>query len=100
MEHGVTYELTYSWDEEPTDKLPIRVDQLKFRIREIYEAFKSFKAIVQGDQGETVSIDNFSQWSSFKGQVNCSKVLLTGHSFGGATSVGFQFVLRSTFEDL
>jgi hypothetical protein len=78
---------TYSWEKQPAGKLPLRADQLKFRIREIYEAFESFKGIVQGNRGETVSMDKFGQWDSFKDQVDCSKLLLTGHSFGGATSV-------------
>ncbi|KAH7343957.1 platelet-activating factor acetylhydrolase, isoform II-domain-containing protein [Rhizoctonia solani] len=75
------------WDEAPTGKLPLRVDQLKFRIREIYEAFESFKSVVRGDRGDTAPMDTFSHWDSFKDQVDCSKVLLTGHSFGGATSL-------------
>ncbi|CUA70329.1 hypothetical protein RSOLAG22IIIB_00686 [Rhizoctonia solani] len=75
------------WEEQPTGKLPLRVDQLKFRIREIYEAFESFKHVVQGDQGDTTSMDNFSRWDSFKDQVDYSRVVLTGHSFGGATSL-------------
>ncbi|KAG8711424.1 hypothetical protein FRC08_015913 [Ceratobasidium sp. 394] len=76
-----------SWDNEPTTNLPIRKDQLVFRIREIYEAFASFKSIVDGNQGTTVSIGSFNHWDSLKGQVDYSKVFLTGHSFGGATSL-------------
>ncbi|CAE6405244.1 unnamed protein product [Rhizoctonia solani] len=75
------------WEEQPKGKLPLRVDQLKFRIREIYEAFKSIKDVIQGNQGDTVSMDTFSHWDSFKDQIDFSKVLLTGHSFGGATSL-------------
>lgn len=74
-------------DGTPEGKLPLRVDQLRFRIREIYEAFASFKDIVRGNRGDTVSMDKFSEWDSFKDKVDCSKVLLTGHSFGGATSL-------------
>ncbi|KAF8709314.1 Platelet-activating factor acetylhydrolase, isoform II, partial [Rhizoctonia solani] len=76
-----------SWEEQPKGKLPLRVEQLKFRIREIYESYESFKHIVQGNRGDTVSMDNFSDWDSFKDQVDFSKILLTGHSFGGATSL-------------
>ncbi|KAG9085564.1 hypothetical protein FS749_004325 [Ceratobasidium sp. UAMH 11750] len=76
-----------SWDNEPTTNLPIRKDQLVFRIREIYEAFASFKSIVDGNQDTTVSMGSFNYWDSLKGQVDCSKVFLTAHSFGGATSL-------------
>ncbi|KEP55677.1 platelet-activating factor acetylhydrolase [Rhizoctonia solani 123E] len=76
-----------NWEEQPTGKLPLRVDQLKFRIREIYEAFKSFKGVVQGGRGDTAPMDTFSNWDSFRDQVDCSKVMLAGHSFGGATSL-------------
>ncbi|KAF8681161.1 Platelet-activating factor acetylhydrolase, isoform II [Rhizoctonia solani] len=76
-----------SWEEQPKGKLPLRVEQLKFRIREVYESYESFKHIVQGNRGDTVSMDNFSGWDSFKDQVDFSKILLTGHSFGGATSL-------------
>ncbi|KAG8763090.1 hypothetical protein FRC12_008721 [Ceratobasidium sp. 428] len=76
-----------SWDNEPTTKLPIRKDQLKFRIREIYECFASFRSIVDGDRGTTTSLGSFDHWDSLKGQVECSKVFLTAHSFGCATSL-------------
>ncbi|KAG8714598.1 hypothetical protein FRC11_007850 [Ceratobasidium sp. 423] len=76
-----------SWEEEPAGKLPLRVDQLKFRIREIYEAFESFGGVVRGDRRDTTPMDTFSHWDSFKDQVDFSQVLLTGHSFGGATSL-------------
>ncbi|KAF8760316.1 Glutaminyl-tRNA synthetase, non-specific RNA binding region part 1 [Rhizoctonia solani] len=84
-----------SWEEQPKGKLPLRVEQLKFRIREIYESYESFKHIVQGNRGDTVSMDNFSDWDSFKDQVDFSKILLTGHSFGGATSVCPVYLNRS-----
>ncbi|KAG9105985.1 hypothetical protein FRC07_009033 [Ceratobasidium sp. 392] len=76
-----------SWDNEPNTKLPIRKDQLAFRIREIYEAFASFKSVVEGDRATTTSMESFDHWDSLKGQVDCSKVFLTAHSFGGATSL-------------
>ncbi|QRV87493.1 hypothetical protein RhiJN_15511 [Ceratobasidium sp. AG-Ba] len=76
-----------TWGDESTAKLAIRKDQLVFRIREIYEAFASFKSVVEGNKGTTASMDKFDHWESFKGQVDCSKLHLTGHSFGGATSL-------------
>lgn len=49
--------------------------------------FASFKEVVDGNKGATLAMDSFNQWDSFRGQVDYSKLVLAGHSFGGATAV-------------
>lgn len=92
----------------------LRALQLDMRLREVYEAYHSFKRLVSGlDDGRTIVANGkadeglvSSFMESVKGQVDLDNVNLTGHSFGGGTMVStvplspFQFwktqYLRST----
>lgn len=104
-----TYFLTiaYSWEDgssDPSD-FRLRIDQLAFRRREIHIAYNAFRRLVKeghrtsGDDGvhiETIdeSLIDWESWSGGNGgPVQCEDVTLAGHSFGGATVVGFSSVL-------
>ncbi|EJU06425.1 hypothetical protein DACRYDRAFT_19590 [Dacryopinax primogenitus] len=70
--------------------LHFRRTQLDFRKREVYEAYRAFRALVAGDSahGGLQSIDGSPvDWDMFVGTVCAEEdVVLSGHSFGGATA--------------
>jgi predicted dienelactone hydrolase len=66
--------------------MPLRTQQLEIRYIEVLEAFKTFKALVSGN--ETAFIDeSYLHWDSWKNQVNTDTMTFVGHSFGGCTAV-------------
>ncbi|KAF8309324.1 hypothetical protein DL93DRAFT_2085733 [Clavulina sp. PMI_390] len=69
--------------------MPFRADQLVFRTREIYEAFHEFTNIIKtGSAGPTrCETDDKHDWTQWMGAVDADTLELTGHSFGGATSL-------------
>jgi len=81
------------WDEGEHGTLEkFRTSQLEMRVREVYEAFHSFRRIVTGDAGgavfEGAKEEQRDGWlASLKNNVDTSKVDLTGHSFGAGTIV-------------
>ncbi|KZO98201.1 hypothetical protein CALVIDRAFT_535777 [Calocera viscosa TUFC12733] len=95
--NGVVYAKPYSRvdevecdDVDPKDvPMHFRATQLEFRKREIYEAYSAFCQLVEGDsaRGGLQSIDGSPvDWDMFVGTVRCDEdVVLSGHSFGGAT---------------
>lgn len=82
------------WEDgnKPSNPMAWRVEQLEFRRLEIYETFRAFsEAINTGSPGAIQPLEGSTfDWSGWKGQVECTRnVLLTGHSFGSATVVGW-----------
>ena len=82
------------WGEGETGTLEkFRTAQLEMRVREVYEAFYSFKRIVAGDVTgltfEKLHDEKRKDWlESIREKVDFGKVDLTGHSFGAGTIVG------------
>jgi platelet-activating factor acetylhydrolase len=94
---------TNSWDPtkpQPSDPLPMRADQLRFRRKEIYQIYTAFKDLVNGVRGEPDDVFKLNvldganvDLKCWEGVVNCEEnVGLVGHSFGGATLVCIPFL--------
>lgn len=71
-----------------------RTLQLEMRVREVYEAYHSFKRLVVGeDEGQGSYLGGLAgeqrlHWlASLRDRVDMDEVYLTGHSFGGGTVV-------------
>ncbi|THH12485.1 hypothetical protein EW146_g7650 [Bondarzewia mesenterica] len=79
------------WDKgaQPEDSnMALRAEQLEFRRREVYTAYRAFRGLVDdGERGALQSIDGPAvDWESWKGIARCDdNIALAGHSFGGAT---------------
>ena len=62
-------------------------------MREVYEAYNSFRRLLTGSADDTVGIHNMkdearAEWvSSFRDKVDTENLSIIGHSFGGATMV-------------
>lgn len=80
-----------SWEGTPPDSPEeLRTEQLEFRRHEIYLAYSAFLNLVQhGERGELDTLDGSEiEWKAWENVAKCDDgVLLTGHSFGGATIV-------------
>lgn len=78
-----------SWEGTPPDSPEeLRTEQLEFRRHEIYLAYSAFLNLVQhGERGELDTLDGSEiDWKAWENVAKCDDgVLLTGHSFGGAT---------------
>lgn len=74
------------WEGEKRSLEHFRTLQLDMRVREMYEAYHSFKKIVEGSDVGVTGVEEgwFDLW---RDKVDTSKVDLTGHSFGSATVV-------------
>jgi platelet-activating factor acetylhydrolase len=84
------------WEEGQEKSLEaFRTLQLEMRVREVYEAFYSFKRISNGDVGK-VTFDKMdaaaqSRWvDSVRDKVDLDLIDLTGHSFGAGTIVSLE----------
>ncbi|KAJ7590934.1 platelet-activating factor acetylhydrolase, isoform II-domain-containing protein [Mycena floridula] len=87
-----------TWPDDGTDppSFRLRVEQLEFRLHEIYSVFSTFRRLVENDETlkiqtiDDVQID-WSSWTqpnsvSAKPPARCTEdVGLVGHSFGGCT---------------
>ncbi|KAF5390728.1 hypothetical protein D9757_002652 [Collybiopsis confluens] len=82
------------WTVEPSDALPLRVDQLAFRQHEIYTAYAAFSKLVCGpkqhhDFGSIHFVrsgrDNTFQETWSNAPIALENICLAGHSFGGCT---------------
>ena len=71
----------------PATPIPLRSQQLEIRHVEILEAFKAFKALVQGNTDLLSNSKDYPAWDSWTNQVNTSTIVFNGHSFGGCTGV-------------
>jgi hypothetical protein len=65
--------------------------QLKTRVREVYEAYHSFRRLLVGEADVVMpGADGVKkkEWAeSFRDHVDVEELYLTGHSFGGGTMV-------------
>lgn len=85
---------TRSWAGESNSSLMrFRTLQLEMRVREVYDAYYNFRQVVEADAGpETSSLRSLSQdklpWlASIRYHVDFEEIYMTGHSFGGGTTV-------------
>lgn len=71
--------------------LDLRYLQLDFRVREVYEAYATFKRLLSNDPTvivEQLAADKRAAFvSSFANRVNWDDVRIAGHSFGGGTAM-------------
>jgi hypothetical protein len=71
--------------------MPLHTQQLEIRYIEVLEAFKAFKALVNGNEAAFID-DVYLHWDSWKNQVNTDAITFVGHSFGGCTAVRHFFI--------
>lgn len=70
-----------------------RTLQLEMRVREVYDAYHNFRQVVEADgDAETSSVRSLAQdklpWlASVRDRVDFDETYMTGHSFGGGTTV-------------
>jgi platelet-activating factor acetylhydrolase len=85
-------------DGEDTSVDHFRTLQLEMRVREVYETYYGFKALVEdAEQQSTLGVkiggmkedDQMALLRSFNNPVDFNDLSLTGHSFGGGTMVSF-----------
>ncbi|KAL1405792.1 hypothetical protein Q8F55_007468 [Vanrija albida] len=73
------------------EMLDLRAVQLEFRVREMYEAYGTFKRLLGGDSSVVVEkLDDASRAAfiaSFGASVDWDDVRVAGHSFGGGTAM-------------
>ena len=93
-------------DQKAPTLLGIRTMQLDVRVREVYEAYASFKQLCEtgASDGKTqigdLPSEHRSTWmDSWKDKVDMDNLTLAGHSFGGGTVVGYIDVARSIADD-
>ena len=71
--------------------MAFRSMQLELRVQEVYEAYHSFKGVINGDVKPVVHETTAEQADAFvdsiRDRVNVEDTSITGHSFGGATIV-------------
>lgn len=95
-----------SWaDGESSSLTQFRTLQLEMRIKEVYEAYESFRQLIGSTNTDTTDIGDLpdsgkAEWiSSFRDKVDCQDLYLTGHSFGGATIVCLKWLPRNPHPD-
>lgn len=76
-----------SWKDRPDGQFPLRVEQLKLRHIEVYEIFSNLRKLVDGEHTSLHTTLQHEDLEAWKGAFISDHVFLTGHSFGGATSV-------------
>ena len=76
-----------SWKDRPDVPFPLRVEQLKLRHIEVYEIFSNLKNLANGEHTSLRTTLQHEDLEAWKGAFVSDHVYLTGHSFGGATSV-------------
>ncbi|GFZ50791.1 LOW QUALITY PROTEIN: hypothetical protein JCM24511_08549 [Saitozyma sp. JCM 24511] len=76
-------------DEEDSSLTQFRTLQLKTRVREVYEAYHSFRRLLAAEADVVMpGADGLrkKEWAeSFRDHVDVEELYLTGHSFGGGT---------------
>ena len=76
-----------SWKDRPDGNFPLRVEQLKLRFIEVYEIFSNMTKLANGEYTSLRTALQHEDLKAWKSAFISDRVLLTGHSFGGATAV-------------
>lgn len=79
-------------DTQPKDDTTLRKVQLQLRLAELEQVYVQLQMISQGNGVARKSTDDFD-WQRWKGAIDTSRPIMSGHSFGGTLAVSFSWTI-------